>query len=114
METINGSVIPAFYKMSEYKTNDIVDDNVRHIVRRAKMEIYNALDEMFEKENNESNKYGGVLNRSHKKDALIVGDLEIILGSMPDWVVEKPREASPFIFALSTGLRAHACSFVTL
>ncbi|KAH7820174.1 uncharacterized protein MONOS_17885 [Monocercomonoides exilis] len=113
VETIKNGIRSSLFNISETKTGKPVKDKVRMKVHRALMEIKTWIRKRKKKglplpkmrEENE-NKW--------KKQPLIVSDLQRILECYPDWIVEKPQEASLFLFALSTGARAQTCAHIRL
>ncbi|KAH7825179.1 uncharacterized protein MONOS_1450 [Monocercomonoides exilis] len=109
LKSIRDSIIPSLYYLSWYRTKTLVNSEVRKLVLLAESEVQFQRNEMFEKGHYEKAKCV-----SKHKEPLIVPDLNVILSSIPDWFVEKPREASLFLFALATGARSHTCSKIRL
>ncbi|KAH7815747.1 uncharacterized protein MONOS_16045 [Monocercomonoides exilis] len=112
MKSLKSSIIPSLYSLSQTNTKLPVDIEVRQAVMQANREIQTAHMKMFNL--NIKTRGGANMLVSKEKEPLIVGDLERIISSIPDWVVEKPREASLFIFALSTGSRSITCANIKL
>ncbi|KAH7822893.1 uncharacterized protein MONOS_7977 [Monocercomonoides exilis] len=111
-ETVCGSIKYALYAISETRTGEPVSSKVKLKVSRAENEILIYKEKRRKK---------GLPTSLHENDVtkwqkhpLIVSDLQWILDCYPDWVIEKPREASLFLFAMSTGARAQTCSQIKL
>ncbi|KAH7827940.1 uncharacterized protein MONOS_13938 [Monocercomonoides exilis] len=112
ISTIRDDVISSLKAISRSRTNSPVPEAVSHKMLVALKEVKLArkrhcLSEAYgKKEKEEAEKW--------KKEPLIVPDLCWILQCIPDWCIEKPREASLFLFAISTGARSHTCSHIKL
>ncbi|KAH7816076.1 uncharacterized protein MONOS_13507 [Monocercomonoides exilis] len=109
IKSLRDSVLPSLYYISWYRTKEIVTQEVRKMALLAIAEIQFQRDQLFD--NDELEEFQCVTKH---KEPLIVRDLDRILSCIPDWNVEKPREASLFLFALATGARSLTCSRIRL
>eukprot|EP00770_Monocercomonoides_exilis_P016027 MONOS_15978.1-p1 / transcript=MONOS_15978.1 / gene=MONOS_15978 / organism=Monocercomonoides_exilis_PA203 / gene_product=unspecified product / transcript_product=unspecified product / location=Mono_scaffold01440:307-3226(-) / protein_length=973 / sequence_SO=supercontig / SO=protein_coding / is_pseudo=false len=112
-KSVQCSIINGIFQISELRTGVPIDEKVRKSMNRAMCEVQKFVE--LKKERKRRSKFNEIdEDLKWQKQPLIVTDLEWILKCYPDWVVEKPLEASLFLFALSTGARAHTCSHIRL